>query len=658
MTMQIKAIYLYNKDGEIRELKFELGKVNIISGKSDTGKSAIISIIEYCLGQSTFEVPEGIIRKYVKWYAVLYQLDETQIFIAKPTPNSPSSKTQSQVYFEIGSDITAPPLLKLIPNTNDDSIIETLSALLGISSNKSLSGQGKSPDVFEVTAQHSSYYLFQDSDVIASKHILFHKQFEVEWAPRTIKSTLPYFLGVIREDRLVLENQLSETRRKQRSLARKLSEAESITSERLDKGKSLLAEAQQVGLLGIDIDSDNFDIVISALQETQFWKPQEIPVENVEIPQKLNEEIQILRQQLKDKSLQIEAVERYIRDAEGYTGEVDQQVLRLETVNIFDDAHDSNTCPLCNSDIASKNLPSVAAMQKTLHQLSSSLQTVKRERPKLREYSGDLVAERNSISQQIEERRAGLRAIEKEDEISQQIKNENSRVARVIGRISYYLENLNLSDETEGLRNDTEKAQKAVDILEKELNLANVEERQTSLLNLISYWMTDWAKLLNLEYSRDYHYQFDLNKLTVQANLPDRIIPMVSMGGGRNILGCHLITLFALHKYFINQKRPVPSFLILDQPTQGFFVNPDVYKKMIEGDPSKISLDDREDIQKTFEFLFTVCDELAPNMQVIVLEHANLDLPKFQKALVEKSWNSENTLIPVSWIKNEEEDDN
>jgi len=45
MSMQIKAIYLYNKDGEIRELKFKLGKVNIISGKSDTGKSAIISIL-------------------------------------------------------------------------------------------------------------------------------------------------------------------------------------------------------------------------------------------------------------------------------------------------------------------------------------------------------------------------------------------------------------------------------------------------------------------------------------------------------------------------------------------------------------------------------------------------------------------------------------
>lgn len=653
MSMQIKSIFLYNKNGEIRNLKFEIGKVNIISGKSDTGKSAIIPIIEYCFGKSTFEVPEGVIRKYVKWYAVLYQLENTQIFVAKPAPNSPAAKSQSQLYYEIGVSIAPPPLSSLIVNSNDNSIIETISALLGISSNKTIIDKKKPSNAYEVTVQHGGYYLFQDSDVIASKNILFHKQFEVEWAPKTIKSTLPYFLGVVQEDRLALENKLFEARKRQKDLDRKLNEVKFIASERLDKGKDLLAEAQQVGLLGIDVDRDDFNKVIKSLQETQSWTSREIPSENIEVSQKLEEEIQIFRQQLKEKGRQIEAVEKYIRDAEGYTGEVDQQVLRLESVNILDETHDANTCPLCRSDISSKTLPSVVSIQKTLHQLSSSLQTVKRERPKLIEYSGNLIAERSLISQQIEERRANLRAIEKESDISQQIKNENSRVSRIIGRISFYLENLNLPDETEDINADAKKAQKAVDILVNELDIVNIEDRLNSVLNLISYWMTDWAKLLKLEYSKDYHYQFDLNKLTVQANLPDRIIPMSSMGGGRNILGCHLITLLALHKYFINQKRPIPSFLILDQPTQGFFVNPDIYKKMVEGDLSKISLDDREDILKTFDFIFTVCQELAPNMQVIVLEHANLDTEEFRKALVEEPWRDGRALIPQSWIVDE-----
>ena len=56
MSMQIKSIVLYNAAGKTRELSFKTGAVNIISGESNTGKSALIDIVEYCLGRSEFEV--------------------------------------------------------------------------------------------------------------------------------------------------------------------------------------------------------------------------------------------------------------------------------------------------------------------------------------------------------------------------------------------------------------------------------------------------------------------------------------------------------------------------------------------------------------------------------------------------------------------------
>ncbi|MDU2065925.1 MAG: AAA family ATPase, partial [Sporomusaceae bacterium] len=65
MSFQIKSIALYNKNGEIRKIPFKIGQVNIITGKSNTGKSTIIDIIEYCLGQSDFRIPEGPIRESV-----------------------------------------------------------------------------------------------------------------------------------------------------------------------------------------------------------------------------------------------------------------------------------------------------------------------------------------------------------------------------------------------------------------------------------------------------------------------------------------------------------------------------------------------------------------------------------------------------------------
>ena len=66
--MQIRSILLYSLNGEIRQLPFTPGAVNIITGRSLTGKSAIIDIIDYCLGRSTFAIPEGVIRDTVAWY--------------------------------------------------------------------------------------------------------------------------------------------------------------------------------------------------------------------------------------------------------------------------------------------------------------------------------------------------------------------------------------------------------------------------------------------------------------------------------------------------------------------------------------------------------------------------------------------------------------
>lgn len=653
MSMQIKAIYLYNKKGDIRELKFKIGDVNIIAGKSDTGKSAIIAIIEYCLGQSRCEIPDGVIRSTVKWYSVLYTFNDTEVFIAKPAPSSSGGKSQRQVYIEVGQSITPPTMDDLTPNATDDSITASISSMLGISSNLSLTGPGKSQDAFEANLRHTTHYLYQENDVIVSKHTLFHKQQE-DWGPRTIRSTLPYFLGVLQEDRLRLENQLYEARRKERVAQRKYSEVSSITSERLDNGKSLLAEARQVGLVFENIDETNSEQVISALKKTQSWKPQISPTENVDLIQKLSNELSLLRQDMKDKGEQIGVVEKYIHDANGYSSEVSYQKQRLESINVFSDIN-TNICPLCHSSSVEINIPSIEAINNSLGKLNANLQLVTKERPKLEEYLKELKFEKEKIIELIQERKKELNAIESENEFAQNIKNENARISRVLGRISYYLEHIELTDELQPLQTELENAQRTVEFLEKELDKGSLGERQDSIINLISYWMTEWAKSLNLEYSHDYHYQFDLDKLTVHANLPDRIVPLSNMGGGRNIVGCHIITLFALHKYFITQNRPVPGFIILDQPTQGFFVTTEEYKKIIDtNNANQISQDDRQDMQNMFAFFFDVCKQLAPKFQIIILEHAQLNNPQYQNALVEEPWNGvERALIPNSWIEDE-----
>jgi hypothetical protein len=46
---------------------------------------------------------------------------------------------------------------------------------------------------------------------------------------------------------------------------------------------------------------------------------------------------------------------------------------------------------------------------------------------------------------------------------------------------------------------------------------------------------------------------------------------IAEIGSGANWVAYHLLALIALHRYFIEDKRPVPEFLILDHPSQVYF---------------------------------------------------------------------------------------
>ena len=74
--MQIRKLILYGKNGKVRSIPFKLGQVNIITGKSKSGKSAIGDIIEYCLGGDSCNIADGVIRENVSWYGLLLQFED------------------------------------------------------------------------------------------------------------------------------------------------------------------------------------------------------------------------------------------------------------------------------------------------------------------------------------------------------------------------------------------------------------------------------------------------------------------------------------------------------------------------------------------------------------------------------------------------------
>ena len=107
MNIQIKKIILWAKKENIKPQIIELktGALNVIHGGSKRGKTALIHIIDWCLGSSHNNIPFGTVRDNVSWCGLILKADDKEIFLARENTEQPSN---SKIYYEISDKIDVP----------------------------------------------------------------------------------------------------------------------------------------------------------------------------------------------------------------------------------------------------------------------------------------------------------------------------------------------------------------------------------------------------------------------------------------------------------------------------------------------------------------------------------------------------------------------
>lgn len=123
----------------------------------------------------------------------------------------------------------------------------------------------------------------------------------------------------------------------------------------------------------------------------------------------------------------------------------------------------------------------------------------------------------------------------------------------------------------------------------------------------------------------------------------NKSIALPQIGSGANWVAYHLLLTLALHQHFIQNNRPLPRFIIFDQPTQVYYP-PEKSDNLVE-----ISADELA-VNKMFDFIFDVVESLAPNFQVLITDHAYLNNERFKGAVTE-IWRDGLKLIPNDWEK-------
>lgn len=643
MTLQIRAIAIYSHDGERRDVRFNLGALNIVTGASKTGKSALLDIVDYCWGRSECTVAEGEIRRGVSWFAVLFDNNGEGILVARRNPG-PAGKASDEIYFERNAEDFPATSDALVKNSTADGLRQRLSAILGVAENLYIPEPSSTRRPLDASASQAIFFCLQNQDEIASRRLLFHRQGE-ERIPQAIKDTIPYFVGAMGEDHFLKQKRYEDARRRLRALERGYADARALTDEASGTARNLLQEAKRVGLLQVDATADTLEGVRGLLG--QAAAPRNLEYAKTDDPaadlSDLEERRRRIRTELQELRDDIKDLQRLTREATEFETEASEQQARLASIELV--PHDTaghETCPLCDSQLATA-VPAVDEIRRSLNRLDRQLSTVRRDNPRLQGQIAELEAKRTTLEDELGVVQGDITTRIADNERLRIEQDQFTEQARVAGRIGYYLENARTLSDGEGLRTQVARVRAEVIELEAALDQEAMEERLTTALGLVGRDITEYAGRLQLEHGEN-SLRLDRKNLTVVADTINGPLFLYQIGSGENWVGYHVAAHLALHKLFRTLSRPVPAFLMLDQPSQAHYP--------MEKDLGEISGAEDEDqiaVARLYQLLLDYSVELAPKMQIIVADHVDLLQDWFRAATVER-WRDGIKLVPISWL--------
>ncbi|MBP0590416.1 DUF3732 domain-containing protein [Paraburkholderia sp. LEh10] len=657
MYFQIRGIVLWPRNGDFqpRTLKFELGKVNVISGASRTGKSAVIPIIDYCLGSSTCSIPVNTIRKYCEWFGVVIATAQGEKLLARKEPGTQRSTDEM---FLLEADKISKIPNRIARNTNATAVKRLLDDLANLSNLDFAGGEESSGFDGRPAFRDLAAFTFQPQNVVANPDVLFFKTNTYEHREK-LRKIFPYVLGAITPALMAKQFELNRTRQLLRRKERELKDAQDVSAQWLADLKSKFSEAQELGLLPRLEEEVSRDQMIELLDEVITRTDVTLAVSTETISDALRElsslesEEREVSRELTTLRHRLEEMNRMRVGVQQYEAALSVQRGRLQLSSwLMSHASDESDCPMCGSSTDS-------AKQK-LQVLSQRLEEVETAAgaDKDKEVPAAFDRELQRVTTDVGNATERLRAVQirkraltgRSKEASEQ-QFSAKRTERFIGNLESSLDlHRKLGGDSE-LVEEVRTLKEAVSALEGELREQDVEARKRRALRTINANAGKLLPHLDIENPND-PISLETNDLTIKVLGSERDDYLSEIGSGSNWLSYHLAVLLSLHQFYLGQKHsPVPAFLVLDQPSQVYFPKHVASRDVEVEDDPKIRDEDVDAVRKAFEVMGSVVEGEKGKLQLIVLDHASSEVWGGIDGVVGlPEWRDGTKLVPMEWL--------
>jgi hypothetical protein len=658
MKFQLLKLIIWPKNAEFppRTVDFKIGVLNVITGASRTGKSAIIPIIDYCLASGECTIPIDTIRDHSSWYGIVFQTENEQTLLARKVP---VGNQVSNDFFLSRSEITSVPLSITEKNETTDGIKNFLNTISGVPYFNLDGEEDKKGYTARLSFRDLMALVFQSQDIVANQNILFYKTHAHEHREK-LRNWFPYILGAENLETLKARQRIQEIERKLNQLRREFDKTKSISSTWKANMEGHLRVAKEYGLLGNEpIETEDPDALLALAKNILQYIPEysltdyrTIETANQEVANLEDEEIN-LSAQIGSAKKRLSDVKRLSSGLTDYESSVKKRVDRLQISKWLEDvAADSGSCPACGSTEhpnSNEELRKIATIFSNIESESKSLVNI----------PTSFSREEQRLTTELETLFERKKDFQKRYDI---IVQSNSEVRAEFQRrknMYLFLGHMRASLETFEKLVDGGELQLEIYQLEQEykelfaiVDQKAVNARVEAAVTRISQGILNHLKTLDVESKyREVAPRFDIKDLNISVLSNDNHWHYLSqVGSASNWVSFHIALMCSLQEYFLTQSGcSVPSFVIFDQPSQVYF--PKLKRNEINEENDTKFLD--EDVEAVKAMFKTIANSIANkngSWQTIILDHADDSVYGDIEGVYEvEIWRNGNKLIPEAW---------
>jgi len=654
VDFQISKIILWPKNPkhEIRTVAFERGRINVISGLSRTGKSAIVPIIDYCLGSRRCTIPTGIIRERTSWFGVVISTAEGEKLFARREPEQ--LQATDDMYLQESAQVEIPSVVT--KNATKDSVKQRLDSLSMLSTLSFTVDDAGSNGLGRPSFRDLASFNFQPQNIVANPNVLFYKADSVKNRAK-LQSIFPYVLGAVSGETLA---QRHELQRRQRELKKKEADLRNIQnlSERWRATiDARVSEAKDLGLIASDAPVaanqagaiDQLRTIASSVNVDPLVTTAAVN-EGVTELNRLSSEEQTIAQELSRLRRRSAEMEQLRQSSTSYHKSLVLQRDRLQLSRWLSDQQSGQDCPLCNTHLVEPPAK--------LGELLSSL-TILEEATSTSalppSFDRELERVSSAISEQVE-RLKGIRirqaALTKQSQAARDRQYAQMRASRFLGHLEADLAIFDTIGQDGELSAEVALLRDRVNELEILISEAEIGQRLRRALSSVNLFAGRLMPFLDAEAPNDPVSLSD-TELTLKVQRAGREDFLWEIGSGSNWLSYHVAITLALHQFFLTLPScPVPNFIVYDQPSQVYFPQRLADRKDAEpASEPEWQDEDAEAVRKVFAAMSQAMSATSDKFQVIVLDHAAKavwgGVPLVHEV---DEWRNGQALIPNEWM--------